>query len=120
MRTIPGRSVARAVLGAVLLLSCILTSTLPASAAGYPRRIAIAPFVSLAKEDNGAPVTVIPRIMPTRLMAMAGAEVKVNFEILRRANGKLCCAGYFEYTLINLKTGRAEPIPEAIATMYAV
>ena len=84
MRTIPGRSVARAVLGAVLLLSCILTSTLPASAAGYPRRIAIAPFVSLAKEDIGATVSVLPRLLASRLMALAGADV-----VLLPAGGKV-------------------------------
>jgi hypothetical protein len=75
MRTIPGRHVARAVLGAILLLSCILTSTLPASAAGYSRRIAIAPFASLTKEDIGATVSVLPRLLASRLMALAGADV---------------------------------------------
>jgi hypothetical protein len=83
MRTIPGRSVARAVLGAVLLLSCILTSTLPASAAGYSRRIAIAPFASLTKEDIGATVSVLPRLLASRLMALAGADV-----VLLPAGGK--------------------------------
>ena len=66
---------ARAVLGAVLLLSCILTSTLPASAAGYSRRIAIAPFASLTKEEIGATVSVLPRLLASRLMALAGADV---------------------------------------------
>jgi len=83
MRTIPGRHVARAVLGAVLLLSCILTSTLPASAAGYSRRIAIAPFASLTKEEIGATVSVLPRLLASRLMALAGADV-----VLLPAGGK--------------------------------
>ena len=75
MRTIPRRHVARAVLGAVLLLSCILSSTLPASAAGYSRRIAIAPFAALTREDIGATVSVLPRLLASRLMALAGADV---------------------------------------------
>ena len=83
MRTIPGRHVARAVLGAVLLLSCVLASPVPASAAGYSRRIAIAPFVSLTKEEIGATVSVLPRLLASRLMALAGADV-----VLLPAGGK--------------------------------
>ena len=66
---------ARAVLGAVLLLSCVLISSVPATAAGYSRRIAIAPFASLTKEDIGGTVSVLPRLLASRLMALSGAEV---------------------------------------------
>ncbi|MDO8738526.1 hypothetical protein [Candidatus Deferrimicrobium sp.] len=66
---------ARAVLGAALLLSCVLSFPVPASAAGYSRRIAIAPFASLTKEDIGATVSVLPRLLASRLMALAGADV---------------------------------------------
>lgn len=83
MRTIPDRHVGRAVLGAALLLSCILASPVPASAAGYSRRIAIAPFASLTKEDIGATVSILPRLLATRLMALAGADV-----VLLPAGGK--------------------------------
>jgi hypothetical protein len=74
---------ARAVLGAVLLASCVLASPVPASAAGYSRRIAIAPFVSLTKEDIGGTVSVLPRLLASRLMALAGADV-----LLLPAGGK--------------------------------
>ena len=46
--------------------------------------------------------------------------VKVNFEIIKKANGKLSCDGYFDYTMINLQTGRAEAIPDWILAKYAV
>ena len=46
--------------------------------------------------------------------------VKVQFEIARKANGKLCCDGYFDYTMIRLATGRAEAIPEAIRDKYSI
>ena len=46
--------------------------------------------------------------------------VKVNFEILKKANGKMSCDGYFYYTMVNLKTGRAEVIPEWILVKYAI
>lgn len=83
MRNIHGRHVARAVLGAILLVSCVLASPLPVSAAGYSRRIAIAPFASLTKEDIGGTVSVLPRLLASRLMALAGADV-----LLLPAGGK--------------------------------
>ncbi len=83
MRTIHGRHVARAVLCAALLLSCVPASPAPAEAAGYSRRIAIAPFASLTKEDIGGTVAVLPRLLGSRLMALAGADV-----LLLPAGGK--------------------------------
>lgn len=46
--------------------------------------------------------------------------VKVRFEILRRSTGKLCCDGWFDYTMINLKNGRAEAIPDWVLARYCV
>ena len=83
MRIIPGRHVARAILGGILLVSSVLASPDPASAAGYSRRIAIAPFTSLTKEDIGGTVSVLPRLLASRLMALAGADV-----LLLPAGGK--------------------------------
>ncbi|MBW6503625.1 hypothetical protein K0B90_05045 [bacterium] len=83
MRSLSDRLVARAVLGAFLLVSFVLASPVPASAAGYARRIAIAPFASLAKEDIGGTVSVLPRLLASRLMALAGADV-----VLLPADGK--------------------------------
>ena len=83
MRILPGRHLARALLVSALLLSSFLISPAPASAAGYPRRIAIAPFASLAKEDIGGTVSVLPRLLASRLMALAGADV-----VLLPAGGK--------------------------------
>ena len=83
MRILRRRHVARAVLGAVLLVSCALAFPAPASAAGDSRRIAIAPFASLTKEDIGGTVSVLPRLLASRLMALAGADV-----VLLPAGGK--------------------------------
>ncbi|MCL5884068.1 MAG: VCBS repeat-containing protein [Deltaproteobacteria bacterium] len=83
MRTAPVRFIGRAVLGAALLVSCFPMIAAPASAAGYSRRIAIAPFASLTKEDIGATVSVLPRLLASRLMALAGADV-----VLLPAGGK--------------------------------
>jgi YbgC/YbaW family acyl-CoA thioester hydrolase len=46
--------------------------------------------------------------------------VIVRFEIDRKTNGKRCCDGSFHYTMVSLRTGRAERIPDWIVEKYAV
>jgi acyl-CoA thioester hydrolase/thioesterase-3 len=46
--------------------------------------------------------------------------VKVQFEILKKKTGKLACDGYFHYTMVNLKTARAEIIPDWIIAKYSI
>jgi YbgC/YbaW family acyl-CoA thioester hydrolase len=46
--------------------------------------------------------------------------VRVKFEIVKKGNGKLSCDGYFDYSLINIKTGRAEGIPEWVLEKYTI
>ena len=48
------------------------------------------------------------------------SEVKVQFEIDRCRDRKRSAEGYFDYVMINLKTGRAEAIPDWITAKYAV
>jgi hypothetical protein len=100
MRILTGRHVARVVVGAILLVSSVLASPVPASAAGYSRRIAIAPFVSMTKEDIGGTVSVLPRLLASRLMALAGADVlllpagaKIPEEAAREAKYPLLLQG---------------------------
>jgi acyl-CoA thioester hydrolase/thioesterase-3 len=59
-------------------------------------------------------------VVRTWVDALLRAGVKVRFEIVRRDNGKLCCDGWFDYAMVNLKTGRAEVIPAWIAEKYAI
>jgi len=59
-------------------------------------------------------------VVRTWVDAIAGSEVRVRFEIVRRTNGKVCCEGSFEYSLINLTSGRLEAIPDWIVAKYAV
>jgi acyl-CoA thioester hydrolase/thioesterase-3 len=59
-------------------------------------------------------------VVRTWVDAVEGAEVTVRFEILRKANGKLCCDGWCAYTLINLKTGRPESVPDNVLEKYCV
>ena len=46
--------------------------------------------------------------------------VKVNFRILKAENRKESCTGYFNYTMIDMKTGRAAIIPEWIIERYSI
>ena len=59
-------------------------------------------------------------VVTTWIEEMFRDGVKVQFEIARKANGKLCCDGYFDYTMVSLNTGRAEAIPEAIRDKYSI
>ena len=46
--------------------------------------------------------------------------VKVRFEIEKKPTAKMCCSGWFDYTMVNLKTGRAETIPAWIVEKYSI
>ena len=46
--------------------------------------------------------------------------VRVDFEIRRADNRKLCCDGHCHYTLVKVATGRGETIPDWIAAKYVV
>lgn len=70
-----GENIRRAAVACAVLVSASVLLSLPAASAEYPRRVAIAPFVSLAKDDIQQTVSVLPRLLSSRLMALAGAEV---------------------------------------------
>lgn len=59
-------------------------------------------------------------IVKTRIEEIAKDGVKVEFDIVKKSNGKVCCSGWFDYTMVGLKTGRAEAIPDWIAEKYSV
>jgi acyl-CoA thioester hydrolase/thioesterase-3 len=59
-------------------------------------------------------------IVRTWIEAVVKDGVHVRFEILKKDNNKLSCDGYVHYTMVSLKTGRAEGIPEWITAKYSV
>ncbi len=59
-------------------------------------------------------------IVRTWIEGIARDGVTVHFQIVRKATGKLCADGYFDYTMINLATGRAETIPAWIKEKYTI
>lgn len=58
-------------------------------------------------------------IVRTWLDSFEKSDVKVGFQILKKETRKLAAEGYFISTMINVKTGRAEAIPEHIIKQYA-
>jgi acyl-CoA thioester hydrolase/thioesterase-3 len=59
-------------------------------------------------------------IVKTGIDSYGTTNAKVRFEILRKESGKLSADGYFDYTMINLKTGRAEKLPDDVVAMYSI
>ena len=61
-------------------------------------------------------------LVRTWVEKIGGSAVEVRFEILRKVGDrlKLSCNGWFDYTMVNSKTGRAELIPEWIVAKYSV
>lgn len=59
-------------------------------------------------------------IVRTWIEAFQKDTVRVDFQIIRKATGKMAADGYAHFTLVSLKTGRAESIPEWIVQKYAV
>ena len=59
-------------------------------------------------------------IVRTWIEEVGNTDAKVRFEILKKESGKLASDGYFEYSMVNLKTGRAEKIPQHAIEKYSV
>ena len=49
-----------------------------------------------------------------------GDSVRVDFEISRKATGKMAALGHGVYTLVDLQTGRGQAIPEDVRAKYSV
>ncbi len=57
-------------------------------------------------------------VVRTWLESYERADVKVGFQILKKETMKVSAEGYLLNTMINLKTGRAEHIPEWVISQY--
>ncbi len=56
----------------------------------------------------------------TWIISMDEKSSKVNFEIVSLKTGKICSDGWFDYVLIDIKTGRAMKITEEMIEKYSV
>jgi hypothetical protein len=106
-----------------LLFTVLLAVSAGASAAEYPRRIAIAPFAVLGPhEEIRQTVDILPRLLSSRLMALAGAEVlllppgeksaedvvkKAGLPLLMKGTVAKLGAGYsIDVTVSDISTGK--------------
>jgi acyl-CoA thioester hydrolase len=80
-------------------------------------------FVKTAHLDYKRPLQMGDAfVVRTWVEEIGGTEVKVRFEIFRKMGErqKLACDGWFAYTMVSLKTGRAETIPDWITAKYSI
>ena len=70
-----GSRIRRAGIACAMSILAVALHFPPVASGEYPRRVAIAPFDSLAREDIQQTVSILPRLLSSRLMALAGAEV---------------------------------------------
>jgi len=59
-------------------------------------------------------------IVRTGIASVGTTGARVQFEIVKKASGKLAASGYFDYTMVKSATGRAEKIPADIKEKYSV
>jgi acyl-CoA thioester hydrolase/thioesterase-3 len=59
-------------------------------------------------------------VVRTRIEEMRVKGVRVAFEILRKATGKVVADGWQDYVMISTESGRAAVIPDEIRTIYSI
>ncbi len=59
-------------------------------------------------------------IVRTQVEDFNRSQSIVNFEIVKKENGKVVSDGQFVYTMVNIKNGRPARIPEDIIEKYTV
>lgn len=59
-------------------------------------------------------------IVRTQVEDFNRSQSIVNFEIVKKENGKIAADGQFIYTMINVKTGRPAKIPEDYKCKYTI
>ncbi len=59
-------------------------------------------------------------IVRTQVDSVNGAQVKVNFWMLRKETQKIAAEGWALYTLISSKTGKPSRIPKEIIEKYSI
>jgi acyl-CoA thioester hydrolase/thioesterase-3 len=59
-------------------------------------------------------------LVRTKIAEIFESGVRVEFDIVKRSNRKVSCSGFFDYTMIELATGRSATISEEIRRKYSV
>ncbi|MVN23092.1 acyl-CoA thioesterase [Mucilaginibacter arboris] len=56
----------------------------------------------------------------TGIESFADKGCRVQFEIINKKTKKVCCDGWFDYTLIDTKTGRGVKVSEEMVARYTI
>ena len=56
----------------------------------------------------------------TGIVSIDDKGCRVAFTLTNKATKKVCCDGYFDYVMIDMKTGRGLKIPEDIVEHYRI
>jgi acyl-CoA thioester hydrolase/thioesterase-3 len=84
-------------------------------------RLGLAWFVRVSHIEYKRPLQMGESfVVRTWVDEMQKDGVRVQFQILKKANKKIAAEGYCVYTMVNVSTGRAEVIPPAIVEKYAI
>jgi YbgC/YbaW family acyl-CoA thioester hydrolase len=57
-------------------------------------------------------------LVRTGIKTIDAKKCKVHFEIISKATGKISCDGWFDFVLIDLKTGKGVLIPQDVIEHY--
>jgi YbgC/YbaW family acyl-CoA thioester hydrolase len=57
-------------------------------------------------------------LVRTGIKTIDEKKCKVHFEIISKASGKICCDGWFDFVLVDLKTGKGVLIPKDVIEHY--
>lgn len=58
-------------------------------------------------------------IVKTGIDTINAKKCRVHFEIVSKATNKICCDGWFDFVMIDLKTGKGVPIPDDVVNQYS-
>lgn len=59
-------------------------------------------------------------LVQTGIVSINDKGCRVNFVITNKATRKTSCEGWFEYVMIDIKTGRSQKIPQDVIDLYAI
>jgi YbgC/YbaW family acyl-CoA thioester hydrolase len=59
-------------------------------------------------------------LVRTGIESIDEKKCRVHFEILGKATNKTCCDGWFDFVLIDLKTGKGTLIPQDVIGHYSM
>lgn len=59
-------------------------------------------------------------VVRTQLKSYSGAQVTVNFAIIKKETQKIAAQGHLIYTMVSLKTGKPSRIPDEIIQRYSI